>query len=412
MSTTFPAIEVPARQAETKPQPERPGGFAPWPFFAEDEIEAAAAVLRSGKVNYWTGGEGRAFEQEFAPIAGCRYAIALANGTVALELALRALGIGPGDEVVTTPRTFVASASTIVAAGARPLFAEVDLDSGNITAETIRRVITPRTRAVLVVHLGGWPCEMDEILALARERNLFLIEDCAQAHGALYKGRPAGSFGDIAAFSFCQDKIVTTAGEGGMVTTNREDLWRWMWAYKDHGKSYKAAFETTHAPGFRWLHESFGTNWRLSEVQSAVGRAALRKLPRWLDTRRRHAAYLAERLSVHAALRIPLPPAHVEDAFYRFYAYVRPELLADGWTRDRIAQIVASHGIPCGQGSCGEVYLEKAFPPELRPPGSLPNARRLGQDSLAFLVHPTLEPQHLQKTCDAVDRVMLQAARS
>ena len=186
--------------------------FSPWPYFAPDEIAAAVRVLESGNVNYWTGNEGRQFELEFAEFAGCRHAVAVANGTVALELALRTLGIGPGDEVVTSSRTFIASASCAVAVGARPVCADVDRDSGNITADTIRAVLTPATKAMVVVHLAGWPCEMDPILELAHERRLKVIEDCAQAHGATYKGRPAGSLGDIAAFSFCQDKIMTLPG--------------------------------------------------------------------------------------------------------------------------------------------------------------------------------------------------------
>jgi dTDP-4-amino-4,6-dideoxygalactose transaminase len=260
--------------------------FPPWPFFGEDEIQAAVSVLQSGKVNYWTGNEGRAFESELAAVAGRRYAIALANGTVALELALRVLGIKPGDEVITSPRTFIASASCIVAVGARPIFADIDRDSQNLTAESIHAVLTPATKAIIPVHLAGWPCEMDGIMALAREFGLSVVEDCAQALGATYKGRPVGSLGDVGAFSFCQDKILTTAGEGGALAVDAESAFEQAWAYKDHGKSFDAVYRRTHGAGFRWLHESFGTNWRLSEVQSAVGRRQLTKLAEWVDIRR------------------------------------------------------------------------------------------------------------------------------
>src|SRR5262249_18993387 len=246
--------------------------FASWPHFDHDEVEAAARVLRSGKVNYWTGDEGRHFEAEFAQFTACKYAVAVANGTVALELALRALGIGPGDDVVIPSRTFIASASCVVAVGARPICADVDCDSGNISAKTIRAVLTPETKAIIAVHLAGWPCDMDPILELAKTRDLKVVEDCAQAHGANYKERPVGSLGDIAAFLFCKEKTITTAGEGGMVTTNNENLWKYMWSYKDHGKSYEKVHRQGEPTGFRWLHDSFGTNWRLSEVQSAVGR--------------------------------------------------------------------------------------------------------------------------------------------
>jgi hypothetical protein len=384
--------------------------FAPWPYFAEDEIEAATAVLRSGRVNYWTGSEGRLFEEEFARFVGCRYAVAVSNGTVALELALRALRIGPGDEVVTTSRTFVATASSVVAVGARPVFADIDRDSQNLTAETIRAALTPATRAIIAVHLAGWPCEMDAILKLARDRNLYIIEDCAQAAGAAYKERRTGSLGDIGAFSFCQDKNLTTAGEGGMVTTNSEALWRTMWSYKDHGKSYEAVYQRAHEWGFRWLHESFGSNWRMTEVQSAVGRVALRRLPGWNAVRRAHAAQLAECMTALPALRVPAPPAHIEHCFYKFYAFVRQEKLRLGWNRDRIAQAIAAQGVPCTTGSCSEIYLEQAFPPEWRPAERLPAARELGESSLMFLVHPTLTAASIEYACRVVTQVLNEAS--
>jgi len=389
-----------------------PHPFPSWPHFAEDAIEAAAAVLRSGRVNYWTGDEGRLFEREFAEYTQCRYAVALANGTVALESALRALGIGPGDEVITTSRTFIATASSVVAVGARPVFADVDPDSQNLTAKTIRAALTPATRAIIPVHLAGWPCEMDEILEVAGQFGLSVLEDCAQAHGATYRGRPVGSFGDVAAFSFCQDKNMTTAGEGGMVTTNSEGLWQRMWSYKDHGKSYDKVYNRTHPPGFRWLHESFGTNWRLSEVQSAVGRLALRKLPNWVATRRSYAAILTERLSRLPGLRVPSPPGHVGHAYYKYYAFVVPEDLAEGWNRDRIAQAIAAEGVPCTTGSCSEIYLEEVFAPLWRPPRRLPVARELGENSLMFLVHPTLTEANIAYTCEVAEKVMLQATRA
>jgi len=388
------------------------GRFAPWPYFAEDEIEAAVRVLRSGKVNYWTGQEGRLFEQEFAQFAGCRYAVALANGSVALELALLALGIGEGDEVVVTSRTFVASASSAVLRGAKPVFADVDPNSGNITAETVRAVLTPRTKAIIAVHLGGWPCEMDELMQLAREHDLWVIEDCAQAHGATYKGRPVGSFGHVAAWSFCQDKIMTTGGEGGMLTTNDERVWEKAWSYKDHGKSYEAVYHRQHPPGFRWLHESFGTNWRMTEMQAAIGRVVLRKVPEWVATRRRYAQILTERFRQLPALRVTVPPAHIQHAYYRYYVYVRPERLKPDWNRDRIMVELNQMGIPCMVGSCSEVYLEKSFQNAgLAPTHRLPVAKQLGETSLAFLVHPTLSEEDVQEIADAVHKVMLTASR-
>lgn len=386
--------------------------FSPWPVYSPEEIEAVARTLASGRVNYWTGQECRHFEREFAAWCGTPRAVALGNGTLALDVALKALGIGPGDDVVVTPRTFLASVSCVVNAGARPVFADVDLDSGNITAASVRAVLTPATKAVLCVHLAGWPCEMDELMALARERGLKVIEDCAQAHGARYRGRNVGGIGDIGAWSFCQDKIISTGGEGGMVTTHDAELWSRMWSYKDHGKSWQAVYERQHPPGFRWVHESFGTNWRMLEMQAAIGRIQLRRLEQWSARRREIASRIADVCDDFAALRMPRVPAHSEHACYRQYAYVRPERLAPGWSRDRIVEAVKAEGVPLYQGSCSEVYLERAFDGTgLRPPERLPHARLLGETSLMFLVHPTLTDEEVARTCAAVAKVMDAASR-
>lgn len=392
--------------------PLRKAPFAPWPFFEQDEIEAATAPLRSGKVNYWTGTECREFEKEFASLTACKYAIALANGTVALELALYALGIGSGDEVIVTPRTFIASASCCVMRGAIPVLADVDPVSQNITAETIRPHITPNTKAIICVHLAGWTCDMDPILELAREHGLKVIEDCAQAHGATYKGKPVGSLGDVAAFSFCQDKIMTTGGEGGMLTTNDDALWRKAWEFKDHGKSYDAVYNRQHPPGFRWLHESFGTNWRLTEMQSAIGRVQLRKLPGWTATRQRYAAILTESFSQISALRITPTPPEFSHAMYKYYVFLRQEKLAFGWDRNRIMNAINAEGIPCFSGSCSEIYLEKAFlNAGYGPKERLPVAKDLGETSIMFLVHPTLTETDMIETCRAIEKVFVVASK-
>jgi dTDP-4-amino-4,6-dideoxygalactose transaminase len=382
--------------------------FAKWPSPAPDEANAAVRVLRSGKVNYWTGEEGRLFEREFAEFAGCKHAIALANGTVALETALKALGVGPGDEIITTSRTLIASASCAVAVGARPITADVDCDSQNLTADTIRPMITPRTKAIVVVHLAGWPCEMDDIMQLARENGLKVVEDCAQALGAKYKDKQVGSIGDVAAFSFFQDKIMTTGGEGGMITTNDTELWQRALNYIDHGKSCDAALNNSNADpiNLHWLRESFGTNGRMTEVQSAIGRVALRKVPGWLETRRKYAAILNERLAKLRGLRIAMPPANSHHVYYKYYAFVRSEHLLPGWDRDRILQAICAEGVPCFVGSCSEVYREKAFLTERRARVRLPAAKNLGETSLMFLVHPTLTEENIEQTCFVIETVM------
>ena len=386
--------------------------LAPWPHFDADQIDAATRVLASGKVNTWTGQVTTAFEQEFATWCDNSHAIAMANGSLALSAVYLAIGLGSGDELITTPRTFIATASSAVLLGARPVFADVDPESGAITAATIAPLITPRTKAIAVVHLGGWPADMSAICDLARSHGIAVIEDCAQAHGARINGQSVGSFGDVAAWSFSQDKLLSTAGEGGMVTTSRANLWDSMWAFKDHGKTHEAVFGREHPPGFRWLHERFGSNFRLTELQSAIGRIQLQRLPEWTAARTRNALQLAEALRDLSAVRVPLPPEGLTHAWYKFYAFVRPDALADGWSRDRILSEIAEAGYPALSGSCSEIYLEKCFQDgSLAPAERLPVARLLGETSLMFLVHPTITPEQMASYADVVRAVVKRACR-
>ncbi len=386
--------------------------LAPWPQFDSEQIDAASCVLASGKVNAWTGQETKAFEQDFASWCGSSHAIAMANGSLALSAAYLAIGLGRDDELITTPRTFIATASSSVLLGAKPVFADVDPDSGAITAATIAPLITPRTKVISVVHLGGWPADIPAILELARAHGIAVIEDCAQAHGACINGQSVGSFGDVAAWSFCQEKIISTGGEGGMITTKRSDLWDLMWAFKDHGKSHGAVFGREHPPGFRWLHERFGSNFRLTELQSAIGRLQLKRLPEWTAVRTSNALLLAEALADCSGVRVPLPPEGITHAWYKFYAFVKPDALAEGWSRDRILAEIAALGYPALSGSCSEIYLEKCFQEAgLAPVERLPVARELGETSLMFLVHPTITPEQMAGYAEVVRSVVKQSCR-
>jgi dTDP-4-amino-4,6-dideoxygalactose transaminase len=386
--------------------------FSLWPSFTQEEADSVQGVLLSNKVNYWTGSECQAFEKEFSAWSDTKYSITLANGTLALDAALKALNIGSGDEVIVAPRTFIASVSSIVNAGAIPIFSDVDLDSQNITSDSIRKKISKNTKAIVCVHLSGWPCEMDEIMAIANKHDLYVIEDCAQAHGAKYKGKPIGSIGHIGCWSFCQDKIMTTGGEGGMVTTNDESLWRKMWAYKDHGKSYEAIYEREHPEGFRWLHESFGTNYRMTEMQAAIGRIQLKRMPDWHEKRINNANKIWSASKECKGLRVPDIPNYIEHAAYKCYVFVKSIELKEDWNRDRIIEKINTLGVPCYSGSCSEVYLEKAFDDTgFRPKDRLPNAKELGETSLMFLVHPTLTEDEIQQTCDAISSVMTLATQ-
>jgi len=386
--------------------------FSPWPSFTQEEADAVSRVVLSNKVNYWTGTEGREFEKEFATWADSDYAIALGNGTLALDIALKALNVGVGDEVITTPRTFLASASSIVTAGAAPVFADVDLNSQNITAESIEAVVNEKTKAVIVVHLAGMPAEMDAIMALSEKHGFYVIEDCAQAHGAKYKGKSVGSIGHVGAWSFCQDKIMTTGGEGGMVTTNSKELWSTMWSYKDHGKSFDAIYNREHPPGFRWLHESFGTNWRMTEMQAAIGRIQLTRMSEWTAKRQAYATHLDNAAKEFNCIRLVEVPEYSDHAEYKHYMFIKPEKLAEGWDRDRLVNEIVERGVPCFQGSCSEVYLEKAFDnTPWRPDARLPNAVELGETSIMFLVHPTLTDTEITKTTQIIKEVLSLATK-
>ena len=363
-----------------------------WPLYEEDEIAAVADVLRSGRVNSLHHGEHcRAFEAGFADLCDMPHAISLANGTVALELALRALGVGPGCEVIVPARSFFATASCVVVTGATPVFADIDPVSQGLDPQSVRQMLSDRTRAVICVHLGGWPCDVEELRSICDEHGLFLIEDCAQAHGATVGSQPVGSFGDASAFSFCTDKIISTGGEGGMLLLRDEAVYERAWSFKDHGKSRVMVEERSNGSQFRWLHHGFGTNFRMTEMQAVIGRCQLAKLPRWLNARRRNAAVLRDALRGIFGVIVDEPPASIDPAYYKFYARIDTTLFAEAGARDAIAASISSKGPVCGSGSCPEIYREKAFEgTSFAPKHELPNARALGDSSLLLQCDHTL----------------------
>jgi dTDP-4-amino-4,6-dideoxygalactose transaminase len=383
-----------------------------WPKFSQEEIAIVKKVLSSGQVNYWTGKQGKEFEKEFSDWTGAKHSIALANGTVALDLALIALGIGKKDEVIVTPRSFIASVSSVVNVGAKPVFSDIDIGTGNITAEHIEKKISKRTKAIICVHLGGLPCEMDEIMKLAKRHGLYVIEDCAQAHGAKYRGISVGTIGDVGAWSFCQDKIMTTGGEGGMVTTNSEQLWEKMWSYKDHGKNYESVNIPSTKPGFKWIHDSIGSNFRMTEMQASIGRIQIKKMKVWNRLRNRNAMEIIKMLnSFPQIVTVYSTPNYMNHAFYRIYVSVKLENLKKSWTRDRVIKEINANGVPCFSGSCPEIYNEKAIKSSgFSPKKRLPNAKLLGENSLAFLCHPTLQLEDLKFMNKTIKSVLLQAS--
>ena len=386
--------------------------FPAWPKFYKDDIKIASKILKSGKVNYWTGEEGKLFEEEFAKECNTRYAIALSNGSTALTAAYMSLGLKEGDEIITTPRTFIATASCAVLLGAKPIFADVDKDSGCITAKNIEPLITKKTKLISVVHLGGWPAEMDSICNLAQSYNLKVVEDCSQAHGGKIKKLSVGSFGDIGTWSFCQEKILTTGGEGGMVTTSNEQIMDILWSIKDHGKTINSVFRKKHLEGYRWVHDRFGNNYRMTEIQSAIGRNQLKKLSKWHKIRKRNANVLLKHLKNINCLRIAVPNDGFEHAWYKFYVYVKPESLQNDWDRNRIINEINSKGFPAFMGSCSEIYLEKSFQEKsLYPKNRLPVEKELGETSLMFVLHPTITENIMNEYAEAITKVLKRALR-
>ncbi|MGZ8258209.1 MAG: DegT/DnrJ/EryC1/StrS family aminotransferase [Methylotenera sp.] len=387
---------------------------SPWPYFENDEIDAATKTLTSGKVNYWTGELGKQFENSYAKSVGRKYGIALSNGTVALELALRVLGIKAGDEVIVTSRSYVASASCVVLLGAVPVFADVEFESGNISAETIEPLITNKTKAIIPVHVGGWPCDMPRIMALATKYGLKVVEDCAQAHGASVSGKSVGAWGHASIFSFCQDKIISTGGEGGLLLLDDEASFKQAWSYKDIGRSYDAVFHQQHPSGFRWLTESAGSNFRMTEFQAAIGLKQLEKLPRWIEKRNQHANAIIEVLKSFDFINVPVlsNKSGNQNAYYRLYATINPGykavFLGEESLRDAIVNQLVKEGVPCFFGTCAEIYREKLFVDlGYCPKTPFKNARFFSDYAFCFLVHHTITSSQMGHITTMIKSVLL-----
>ena len=372
-----------------------------YPYYNKSIINKVSDVLKSGKVNYWTGNECKKFEKEFSNYHNVKYSIAVSNGSVALEIGLKALGLKKKDEVIVTPRSFIISASCVLNLGLRPVFADID-DNGNLSIEGIKKVYNKNIKAIIIVHLNGIVCDLDPILKFVKKNKVYLIEDCSQAHGAIYKHKKVGSFGDISTWSFCQDKIISTGGEGGMISTSKKKLWSRLWSLKDHGKNYKSVFYKKHKTGFRWLHDNLGSNYRMTEMQAVIGREQLKSLDEQIKRRNLMASlYIYELRDYYQKYNIlkeidfkcqTCPLKHsiklcdrCRHAYYRLNLFVHKNKI----NQIKLIEALNKNKINCNTGSCSEIYREKIF----RKLGSYPrkrlvNAKLLGETSIMFSINP------------------------
>lgn len=354
-----------------------------WPSYTKQEIKKVTEVIKSGKVNYWTGNEVKSFEKEFSNFIGNKYSIAVCNATLALEASLLALNIGKGDEVITTPRSYNASASCILRVGAKPVFADIDIETQNISARDIKKKISNKTKAIICVHLGGTPCDILEIKKSIKKKGIKLIEDCSQAHGAKYENKYVGSFSDIAVWSFCNDKIISTIGEGGMISTNNKKLFYKLWSLKEIGKDFKKS-NTKFLPKFKWTHDHIGANLRMTEVQAAVGRIQLKNLNHMVNTRRKLAKIIIDFLEKNKLFFTFKLNKKYFSSFYRLYFFLDKKKLSKKLNREKIIKSLRKDGNDVSVGSCPEIYLEKSFSKILKKKIISPNAQYLSKISLAY----------------------------
>ncbi len=333
-----------------------------WPQFDEDAIAAVTAVLRSGKVNYWTGLKGMEFEEAFAAWQGSTYAVSCATGTAALHVALSALGIGPGDEVIVPSYTFIATSFAVVQAGAIPRFADVNIDDHCISIASAEKLLSTRTRAIIPVHLYGNVCDMDPLMAFAKAHDLFVIEDNAEAFGGKYKGRKTGTIGHMAACSFCQNKTFTTGGEGGMVTTDDEGLAWQARSVRDHGYDVKDRLNLLALEQkLSYIHNRVGWNYRMTEMQSAIGLSELARIDAWnLPARRRNARILMDALcGLPQVTHLPIDTPERRNGWYVCAFSLDIERMH--CTIDEFVAAAAAEGAPCWRVFWPQCHTERAF---------------------------------------------------
>lgn len=379
--------------------------YPKWPTYSSSEIKKVKEILNSGKVNYWTGDNCNNFENKFAKHFNKKFGISVATGSIALDLAIKSLNLKKNDQVLVTPRSYIASASCVISQNLMPIFVDIDLNSQNILYEDLKKKITRNTKAIILVHLAGYPCDMDKIVKICKKYKIKIIEDCSQAHGAKYNSKFVGSFGDIAIWSFCNDKIMSTGGEGGMLLTNNYQYYKKIFALKDCGKNIDKIKKNTFKPKFQWIHDSIGNNFRMTEMQAAIGIIQLRNLNKWVKKRNSFSLKINKVLSKFSYIRTTKIPSNIFHSFYRCYFFLNKKIIKNKFTREALIKTLKKYNIDCNVGSCPEIYLEGAFK-KIKNVKRLKNAKILGETSVALFVNHNFNKIHETKYLNNLNKVL------
>ena len=381
--------------------------FSTWPSYSKTEAGLVRDVIQSNKVNYWSSETCKIFENNFSKYHGVKYATAVMNGSVALEIALKALDLKKNDEVIVTSKSFVISASAVLNIGAKPVFSDIEYESGNIDPNFVKKLINKKTKVIIVVHLSGWPCDMDKIIRLSKKFNIKIIEDCSQAHGAKINNKFVGSFGDLSIWSFCNDKIMTTGGEGGMITTNNKNYYKKVNSYKDHGKNFSKIKNNKNKIGFQYVHDDFGSNYRMTAMQSAIGIYQLKQLKSWVSKRFNHYKYFLNSLKNINGLIIPKLPKNIIHASYRMYVYLDYSKIKKKISVREVIKMIRSYGVPCSTGACSEIYREIIFKKYFKKPiKRLKNAKLSDETSIAFFINPFSKVAEVDLMVNSIKKVL------
>lgn len=375
--------------------------FNTWPTFTEKEIKVANKVIASGKVNYWTGIYCKKFELNFKKKFGLKHTISVANGSLALDAAVNVLNLKKNDEVIVTPRSYVSSASCVQKTSAKIRFVDVDLNTQNISIDEIKKNINSNTRLIICVHLAGWPCDIEKIKKIIGKRNIRIIEDCSQAHGAMINGKYAGSMGDISVWSFCNDKIISTLGEGGMISCKSDNLFKKIWAYKDCGKNLDKVLKKNKNNLFKWIHDFDGTNLRMTEIQAAVGNVQLEMLDNMIRKRSKNSSLIWKNILKSENIFAPIIPKNILHAGYRCYLFAKNKN-----TRNRFITHLNKNGIDANQGSCPEIYREKRFS-RYNNYKVLKNAKKLGDISVSLPSHHLIDKKGINFLINQINKFII-----